>query len=43
MEILKKNPNKVEVETEIDDYKKNFNSELIWKDEINIKIDKSII
>jgi len=38
MRILEKDLNKVEVKTETDDYKENFNSELIWKDEVDIKI-----
>jgi len=29
MEILEKNPNKVEIEIETDSYEENFNSELI--------------
>ncbi len=37
--ILKKNPNKVKVKTETDKYSKNFNFKLIWKDEIDMKID----
>ncbi len=39
MGILKKNPNKVEIEIETDEYKKNFNSELMWKDEVDLKED----
>ena len=43
MRILEKDLNKVEVKTETDDYKENFNSELIWKDEVDIKINNIFI
>ncbi len=39
MEILEKNPNKVEIEIETDSYEENFNSELIQKDEVDLKMD----
>ena len=39
MKILKKDSNKMEVEIEINEYNENFNSELIWKDEVDIEID----
>ncbi len=39
MGILEKDPNKVKVEIEINGYKENFDSELTWKDEMNIEKD----
>ena len=37
--IVKKDLNKVEVETETSDYEKNFNSEMTWKDKVDIELD----
>ncbi len=39
MGIIEKDPNKVEVETEISEYKENFNSEITWEDEIDTELD----
>ena len=39
MKILKKDPNKVEIEIETDNYKENFNSELTQKDEVDMEMD----
>ncbi len=39
MRILEKDPNKVKVETETDEYEENFNSKLTWKDEIDLEMD----
>ena len=37
MGILEKDPSKVEVETETDNYEENFDSELTWEDEVDIE------
>ena len=39
MGIIKKDPNKVEVEIETSGYKENFDFEMTWKDEVDIKLD----
>ncbi len=39
MGIVKKDLNKVEIETEILGYKENFNSEMKWEDEVDIELD----
>ena len=39
MGMIKKNLNQVEVETEISGYKENFDSEMIWEDEVDIELD----
>src|SRR6266542_2023238 len=39
MGIMKKDLNKVKVETEISGYKENFDSEMTWKNKINIELD----
>ncbi len=39
MEIVEKDLNKVEVKTEASEYKENFNSEMTWEDEVNMKLD----
>ncbi len=38
MRILEKDPNKVEVKTETNDYEENFNSKLIQEDEVDLKM-----
>ena len=39
MGIVKKDLNKVEVETETSGYKENFDSEMTWEDEVDIELD----
>ena len=39
MEIIEKNPNKVKVEIETSEYKKNFDSKMIQENEIDIEED----
>ncbi len=39
MGIIEKDLDKVEVETETSGYKENFDSELTWEDEVNMKLD----
>jgi len=39
MGIIEKDLNKVEVETEISEYEKNFDSEMTWEDEVDIELD----
>ncbi len=39
MGILEKDPNKVKVEIEISEYEENFDSELTWKNEVDLKED----
>src|SRR6266540_1666549 len=39
MEIIKKDLNKVEIETETSGYEENFDFEMTWEDEIDIKLD----
>ena len=39
MGIVKKDLNKVEVETETSGYEENFDSEIIWEDEVDIELD----
>ncbi len=39
MGIVKKDLNKVEVETETSGYEENFNSEMMWEDEVDIELD----
>ena len=36
---MKKDLNKVKVETETSEYKENFDSEMTWEDEVNIELD----
>ncbi len=38
MKILEKDPNKVKIKTETDDYEENFDSELTQEDEVDIEI-----
>ncbi len=38
MGIMKKDLNKVKIKTEISEYE-NFNSEIMWKDEVDIELD----
>ena len=37
--IIEKDPNKVEVETETSGYEENFDSEMMWEDEVDIELD----
>src|SRR6266542_2208628 len=39
MGIMKKNLNKVKVETETSRYKENFDFEMTWEDEVDIELD----
>ena len=39
MRILKKDPNKVKIKTETNNYIEDFDFELNWKNEINLKMD----
>ncbi len=39
IEIIEKDLNKVKVETETLGYKENFDSEMTWEDEVDIKLD----
>ncbi len=39
MGIIEKDPNKVEVETETSGYEENFDSEMMWEDEVDIELD----
>ena len=39
MGIIEKDLNKVEVKTETSGYEENFDSEMMWKDEVNIELD----
>ena len=39
MGIIEKDLNKVEVKTETLGYKENFDSEMIWEDEVDIELD----
>ncbi len=38
MRILEKDPNKVKVKIKTDNYKKNFDSKLTWKNEVDLKM-----
>jgi len=39
MRIIKKDLNKVEVETETSGYEENFDSEMTWEDKVDIELD----
>ena len=39
MRIVKKDFNNVKVKTETSEYEENFDSEMTWKDEVNIELD----
>jgi len=39
MKIMKKNFNKVEVETETSGYEENFDFEMTWEDEVDMELD----
>ena len=39
MEIVEKDLNKVEIETETSGYEENFDSEMMWEDEVDIELD----
>ncbi len=39
MGIVERDLNKVEVKTEISEYEENFDSEMTWEDEVDIKLD----
>ena len=40
MRILKKDPNKVKVKTETDNYEEGFDLKLTQKDKVNVKMDR---